>query len=143
MFFLSGFSLLWFFYLSFSKKSYRFFWKILKNFLKNHMDFYKKKPCGFFDCYGFSSSFFFVMVFHSSDKSKKSITKEKLDKKNHNNQKIHMVFFEKSIWFFFKFIWFSFENSYGFLLKIHKDFSEIHRVFFTKTITKKKQIKNP
>ena len=78
------------------------------------MDFYKKKPCGFFDCYGFSSSFFFVMVFHSSDKSKKTITKKKLDKKT--------ITIKKSIWFSLKNPYDFFLNSYGFLLKIHMVF---------------------
>ena len=36
--------------------------------------------------------FFFVMVFHSSDKSKKTITNKKLDKKP--------IIIKKSIWFF-------------------------------------------
>ena len=31
-----------------------------------------------------------------------------------------------------------FKNSYGFLWKIHKDFSEIYRVFFTKNHNKEK-----
>ena len=43
----------------------------------------------------------------------------------------------QSIWFSLKNPYDFFKNSYGFLLKIHKDFSEIFR-FFTKTITKKK-----
>ena len=42
-----------------------------------------------------------------------------------------MVFFEKSILGFFL-------NSYGFLWKIHKDFSEIYRFFFTKNHNKEK-----
>ena len=102
------------------KKSLELFWKILMNFLKSPYEFlekslwiYLKNPYGFFYCYGFSSSFFFA-------KSKKTIT------------------IKKSIWFFLKNSYGFFLDSYGFLLKIRKDFSEIYRVFFTKTITKKK-----
>ena len=81
------------------------------NFFKKPYELFFKNTYGFFDCYGFSSSFFFVMVFHSSDKSKKTITKKKLDKKT--------ITIKKSIWFslknpydfFLKFMWFSFENS--------------------------------
>ena len=140
--FLSGFFFVMVFQSVFFKSPIGLFGKSLRTFWKNHMKFLKKpygflqkKPYWFFDCYGFSSSFFFVMVFHSSNKSKKTITKKKLDKKP--------ITIKESIWF-------SLKNPYGFFLKIHMIFSwKFIRIFlkfigvFTKSITKKKQIKNP
>ena len=78
-----------------------------------------KKPYGFL--HKILMDFLIVMVFHSSDKSKKTITKKKLGKKT--------ITIKKSIWFSLKNPYDFFKNSYGFLLKIHKDFSEIFRFF--------------
>ena len=79
MFFYPVFSLLWFFICffkkiiwTFLKNPYEFFWEILMNFLKN--------PYELFYCYGFLSSFFFVMVFFTLMREKtrwKTITIKK------------------------------------------------------------------
>ena len=92
------------------------------NFLKKPYEFLHKNLIDFLIVMVFLEVFSLLWFFTHLIRSKKTITKKKLDKKT--------ITIKKSIWFSLKNPYDFFKNSYGFLLKIHKDFSEIFRFFY-------------